>query len=72
MVALVSQGRAAGLHLLQCYGKEFHDRNPGYNCDQETEVQEKLWADFLMNIMIDEEICGRKIYVALARSQRRG
>ena len=72
VVARDSKGKSRGCAFITMRWKEFHDRNPGYNLDQETAVQEKLWADFLVNIMNDEEICGCKIYVELARSQRRG
>ena len=72
VVARDSKGKSRGCAFITMRWKEFHDRNPGYNLDQETAVQEKLWADFLVNIMNEEDVCGRKIYVELARSQRRG
>ena len=72
VVARDSKGKSRCCAFITMRWKEFHDRNPGYNRDQETAVQEKLWADFLVNIMNEEDICGRKIYVELARSQRRG
>ena len=71
VVARDSKGKSRCCAFITMRWKEFHDRNPGYNRDQETAVQEKLWADFLVNIMNEEDICGRKIYVELARSQRR-
>jgi len=72
VVARDSKGKSRGCAFITMRWKEFHDRNPGYNLDQETAVQEKLWADFLANIMNEEDICACKIYVELARSQRRG
>ena len=72
VVARDSKGKSRGCAFITMRCKEFHDRNPGYNRDQETAVQGKLWADFLVNIMNEEDVCGRKIYVELARSQRRG
>ena len=71
VVALDSKGKSNGCAFITMLWKTFHDSNPGYNHDQETALQEKLWADFLVNIMNDEEICSHKIYVELARSQRR-
>jgi len=71
VVALDSKGKSSCCAFITMLWKEFHDSNSGYNRDQETAVQEKLWADFLVNIMNKEDICGCKIYVELARSQRR-
>ena len=72
VVARDSKGKSRGCAFITMRWKEFHDRNPGYNRDQETAVQEKLWADFLVNIMNEDDLCCRKIYVKLACSQRIG
>ena len=71
VIARDSNGKSRGCAFVTMRWKEFHNRNPGYNRDQEPALQEKLWADYLVNIMNQENVCGRKIYVELARSQRR-
>jgi hypothetical protein len=53
--------------------KEFHVRNPGYNRDKETSIQDKMWSNMLVGIMSQQSVCGRQIYVQnlqIARSQR--
>ena len=72
VVALDSKGKSCCCAFITMRWKEFHDSNLGYNSDQETTFQEKLWADFLVNIMNEEHICGRKIYVKLAACQSCG
>ena len=42
VVARDSKGKSHGCAFITMRWKEFHDRNPGYNLDQETAVQEKL------------------------------
>ena len=56
-----SKGKSSGCAFITMRWKEFHDSNQGYNSDQETTPQKKLWADFLVNIMNEEDICGCKM-----------
>lgn len=72
VVARDSTGKSRGCAFVTMRWKEFQERNPGYDRDKEPANQEKLWADRLVNIMNQEDVCGRKVYVELARSQRRG
>ena len=54
VVARDSEGKSRGCAFVTMRWKKFHDRNPGYNRHQETAAQEKLWADFLVNITNQE------------------
>ncbi len=51
--------------------KQFHARNPWYDRDKDAASMDTGWSHLLKTIMSDQSICGRKIYVEYAGSQRK-
>ena len=71
VIARDSTGKSRGCAFVTLRWKEFHERNPGYNRDKEPASQDTLWTEHLSNIMSQQSVCERQIYVEDARSQRR-
>ena len=65
-----STGKSRGCAFVTMRWKEFHLRNTLYDRDKDSAVQDQGWSNLLTNIMNQQSVCGRKIYVELARSQR--
>ena len=70
MIARDSTGKNRGCAFVTMRWNEFHKRNPSYDHDKDAAVQDQGWSNLLTNIMNQQSVCGRKIYVELARSQR--
>ena len=71
MIARDSMGKSRGCAFVTMRWKEFHVRNPGFNRDKDPSTQDDKWSRRLTYIMDQQSICGRQIYVEVARSQRR-
>ena len=71
VVARDSTGKSRGCAFITMRWNEYHVRNPGYNRDKDPSTQDKMWSKMLASIMSQQSICGRQIYVQVARSQRR-
>ena len=71
IIARDSTGKSRGCAFVTMRWKEFHMRNTLYDRDKDSAVQDQGWSSLLTNIMNQQSVCGRKIYVELARSQRR-
>jgi hypothetical protein len=70
IIARDSAGKSCGCAFVTLRWNEFHTRNPSYDSDKDSALQDQGRSSFLIVIMNQQSICGRKIYVELARSQR--
>ncbi len=64
-------GKSRGFAFMTMRWNEYHVRNPGYTRDNDPSIQDKMWSNILVSIMSQQFVCGRQIYVQIARSQRR-
>ena len=71
VIARDSTGKSRGCAFITMRWNEYHVRNPGYNRDKDPSIQDTRWSNMLASIMSQQAVCGRKIYVQVARSQRR-
>ena len=71
IIAHDSAGKSRGCAFVTLRWNEFHVRNPSYDRDKDSALQDQGWSSLLTVIMNQQSVCGRKIYVELARSQRR-
>ena len=71
VIARDSTGKSRGCAFVTLRWKEFHECNPGYYPDKAPASQDKIWTEHLSNIMSQQSVCERQIYVEDARSQRR-
>ena len=71
IIARDSTGKSRGCAFVTMRWKEFHMSNTLYDRDKDSAVQDQGWSSLLANIMNQQLVCGHKIYVELARSQRR-
>ncbi len=72
MIARDSTGKSRGCAFVTMRWREFHVRNPGFLRCKDPSTQDDKWSRILTYIMDQQSICGRQIYVGVARSQRRG
>ena len=70
IIARDSTGKSRGCAFVTMRWKEFHMRNTLYDRDKDSAMQDQGWSSLLTNIMNQQSICGRKIYIELARRQR--
>jgi hypothetical protein len=71
IIASDSAGKCRGCAFVTLLWNEFHLRNPSYDRDKDSALQDQGWSSLLTIIMNQQSVCGRKIYVELARSQQR-
>jgi len=71
VIARDSTGKSRGCAFVTMRWKEFHQRNPSYDRDKDSALQDQGWSSLLTYIMNQQSVLGRKIYVEVARSQRR-
>ena len=71
VIARDSTGKSRGCAFITMRWNEYHVSNPGYNRDKDPSTQDKVWSKLLASIMSQQSVCGRQIYVQVARSQRR-
>jgi hypothetical protein len=72
-----STGKSRGCAFITMRWNEYHVSNPDYNRDKDPaggpSTQDKVWSKIMIlaSIMSQQSVCGRQIYVQVARSQRR-
>jgi hypothetical protein len=72
MIARDSTGKSRGCVFVTMRLREFHVCDPGFLRCKDPSTQDDKWSRILTYIMDQQSICGRQIYVEVARSQRRG